>query len=135
MQNFQFQKLHFETKVDYYLLISIDIDASGMTIVTIKDDYFERSTTIKSKLYRFEFVDLLNILARCDFDSFQEEAVEDDSCCCNSFIEITYNNQTIRARRDAFYPFDDKDLRFALSKKLHSPLSHSQNRIVLRTDF
>jgi hypothetical protein len=133
MQDFQFQKLHFETKLDYYLFVSIDIDASRMVTINIKDNYFERTTTILKKMYKFQFVELLNFLARCDFDSFQEEAVEDASCSCSSFIEITFNGQVVRARRDAFYPIDDKDLRFALSKNIPNPIS--QNRVVIGPDY
>ena len=114
IEPFVFQKLRFETQYGFYVRVTLDIDASGNTIVDIQDDYYAETTTVKSVIDRNDFTNLLFILARCDFDSFREEKVKNDMKCCNSFFEIAYNDEIKRSRGCAFSPFDNRELEQAL---------------------
>ena len=117
---FNFQKLHFETQFDYYLKVTIDIDASGKTIVIIQDDYYNQNTTIRSTMNRDDFSHLMIILARCDFDSFQEESVEEDVLNgCISTFEILFNNIVKRAKKCAFFPFENRELEIFLRNRMN----------------
>jgi len=114
IQPFEFHKLHFETKYGFYLKITLDIYASGYSVIIFEEDYYAEKTTIKSELPTKDFIDLKHILARCDFDSFREEKVKEDMKCCNSFFEISYNEETKRSRGCSFSPFNNRELESAL---------------------
>jgi len=114
IQPFEFQKLHFETRYGYYLKISLDIFASGYSVIVFEEDYYAEQTTIKSELPAKVFVNLKHILARCDFDNFREEKVNEDMKCCNSFFEISFNEEIKRSRGCSFTPFNNRELESAL---------------------
>jgi hypothetical protein len=132
IQPFNFQTLHFETQYDFYLKVTIDIEANGVTIVNIQDDYFAQTTTIKSVMDKNDFANLMLILARCDFDSFREEPIVDDLKCCKSFFEISFNGQVYKASGCAFSPFDNRELEHALLTKMHTQSDNA--RIRMRDD-
>jgi len=114
IQPFEFHKLHFETRYGFYLKITLDIYASGQSIIVFVEDYYAEQTTVKSALPPKDFIDLKHILARCDFDSFREEKVQEDIKCCNSFFEISFNEETIRSSGCSFSPFNNRELESAL---------------------
>ncbi|MDR0206894.1 MAG: hypothetical protein LBI45_06525 [Bacteroidales bacterium] len=130
---FNFIKLHFETQFDFYLKVTIDIDASGKVIVNIQDDYFAQTTTISSTMYRNDFANLLLILARCDFDNFREESVVDNLNCCNSFFEVSFNDEVITARNSTFYPFNNRELQLTLWRKMNT--CYFYDRITPRIEY
>jgi hypothetical protein len=123
---FNFKKLYFETRLDFYLIVTIEIDALGMTTVNIQDDYYAQTTTIKSKMTGSELHNLTHILAHCDYDSFRENAIADDLNCCNSFFEISFNDHVKRANESAFFPFNNRELELVLWKKMKISL-HSNS--------
>ena len=125
IQPFIFQKLHFETSYGFYIRIALDIEASGKTVVNVQDDYSATTTTVRSDIDRNDFTNLLFILARCDFDSCQEKPVMDDLKCCNSFFEISYNNQIKKAKGCDFSPFDNRELEQALWSYIAFKASHA----------
>jgi hypothetical protein len=114
MQPFNFHKLRFETYYGYYLKITLEIFASGNSIVNIEDEYYAQTTNINSAMDRKEFTDILFILARCDYDSFVEEKVKNNLKCCNSFFEVSFNDEIKRCRGCAFSPFNNRELESAL---------------------
>jgi len=114
IQPFEFHKLHFETRYGYYLKITLDIFASGHSEVFLDEEFYEEQTTIKSALPSKDFIDLKHILARCDFDSFREEKVNENMKCCSSFFEISYNEKTKRSKGCSFTPFNNRELESAL---------------------
>jgi hypothetical protein len=133
IQPFIFQKLHFETQFDFYLKITIEIDASGKIIVNIRDDYFTQTTTISSTMPGKDFANLMLILARCDFDNFYDKSAVDDLSSCNSFFEVSFNDEVKRARSSAFYPFDNSELQKVLWKHMYTCFSH--DRITPRIEY
>ncbi|MCL2290789.1 MAG: hypothetical protein FWC34_08850 [Bacteroidetes bacterium] len=114
IQPFVFQNLRFETSYGFYKRITLEINASGNTVVNVHDEYYAETTTIRSDIDRNDFTNLLFVLARCDFDSFQEKPVVNDMKCCNSFFEIQFNDQIKKSSGCTFSPFDNRELEHAL---------------------
>jgi len=105
-QTIDFVRLHFETSLDQFAKIILDIDASKRSRIQIIDDRYAERTDIISPIVSKDYERLISILENYDVSRFPKEYfVDEEKECHNSFFEIEYNNQIIRCRGCTYFPF------------------------------
>jgi hypothetical protein len=109
LNTFTFGKLHFETSFEYFTF-TVDIDAEKNSRVKIHDDYMNDTKVVTTSIGKFEYKQLIQILAAGDIDSFPEEynlIYDNNEECCHSVFDIHYNNNQIkRCKGNWLFPFD-----------------------------
>ena len=101
---------YFETTINFYYKITLDIDSAKVSKIVIQDDYLNETSVIRSPIGNIDYNKLLSILALQDISRFPEEYYwadhENDVKCCNSIFELRYNGQIKKSRGCTYMPFN-----------------------------
>jgi len=133
LNGFTFVKLHFRTSIvvpecDYNLSITLTIDSAKKSFVKLHDDYMNETNVVTTSISQYEFKALITILAGLNIGDLLEYYVPADPSvlaisnvirlndylvftdhaaveCCNSSLEIRYNDQVKTCTGCRFVPF------------------------------
>ena len=133
LNGFTLVKLHFTTTLilpESYLNLSITltIDSAKKSFVKLHDDYMNETNVVTTSISKQEYETLISLLAGLDISSFPENFVPADPSilissniirlndylvstdhaaveCCNSLLEIRYNDQIKTCKGCSFVPF------------------------------